>query len=190
MKSATKTYEDIKLSSKVTIGKYREYRTAKDRDAIANFIKERFTERYITPVKHNKSNGFCIMAVCCLMIEALESFRQGWPDTKGMSKAAFCSFFDKNDQFSDFRGYAEKFYTNIRCGILHQAETTGGWLIKRTGTLFDPTTKTINAKKFLDKLEMCLDSYCTELNGLNWGSTEWKSAIKKIDAICRNCISQ
>lgn len=39
-----------------------------------------------------------MMAVACLMIEALESFYQGWPDTNGRSKDAFCKFADWNSE--------------------------------------------------------------------------------------------
>jgi hypothetical protein len=69
-----------------------------------------------------------MMAVSCLMIEALECFRQGWIDTKerGKGAQAFRLFFDTAEPLKEFRGYAPAFYTHVRCGILHQAETTGG----------------------------------------------------------------
>lgn len=41
------------------------------------------------------------------------------------------------------------FFTDIRCGILHQAETRGGWKIQRKGTLLDDHNKTMNATVFL-----------------------------------------
>jgi hypothetical protein len=39
------------------------------------------------------------MAVSGLMIDALESFRQGWPSSEGKSKAVFCLFFEASDEF-------------------------------------------------------------------------------------------
>ncbi|RKX52190.1 MAG: hypothetical protein DRP30_06595 [Thermotoga sp.] len=64
----------------------------RDKNGIAKFIKERFTERYISPVKDGKQkSGFAIMALSCLMIEALESFRDRWKSTRNKSKKAFKS---------------------------------------------------------------------------------------------------
>jgi hypothetical protein len=182
--------ENCKLSSSVTIARYRKLEAEQKREEISDFIQERFKERYIIPLESiptGKKHGFCIMAVCCLMIEALESFRQGWVKSKGKSKAAFCYFFDDNEPFRDFCGYAQEFYNNVRCGILHQAETTGGWRIKREGTLFDSASKIINATKFLKELAKCLENYCDELKKSHWNSDLWQKVRKKMNAICANC---
>jgi hypothetical protein len=71
--------EEIKLSSSVTIRKYRKFEKNNNSEKIAEFIFNRFNERYILPLclDPKKRNGFCIMAVCCLMIEAVISFYYG-----------------------------------------------------------------------------------------------------------------
>jgi hypothetical protein len=56
-----------------------------------------------------------------------------------------------------------KFYDNIKCGILHQAETKDGYRILRKGPLLDSTKKTINAATFLGALKRCLDRYVREI---------------------------
>src|SRR3990170_2299006 len=101
--------ENTRLSSSVTIGKYRQFEANENREEIAKFILERFTERYITPLLGDtkKKHGFCIMAISCLMIEALESFRQGWCDTNGKSKKAFESFFQHCGQDSKLNVFSE-----------------------------------------------------------------------------------
>ncbi len=70
------TSKNVKLSKNVTINEYLHFEKTQNRERIAEFIKERFTERYITPLKVDaeKKHGFCTMAICCLMIEAFESF--------------------------------------------------------------------------------------------------------------------
>jgi hypothetical protein len=76
-----------------------------------------------------------MLAVCCLMVEALESFRNGWKGTQGIKggcEAAFRSFFEAHDQFKDLRPVASEFFKHVRCGILHQAETTGQWTVNRS----------------------------------------------------------
>jgi hypothetical protein len=52
---------------------------------IADFVYDRFFERYIRPIEsldRTDKNGFSIMAVSCIMIESLVSFKNGWEDTK------------------------------------------------------------------------------------------------------------
>ena len=179
--------DKIELAKGITIAQYRELVVGRKKDEIADFIRQRFTERYITPLETEKKNGFCIMAVCCLMIETLESFYHGWPNTKNKSESAFCFFFDRNAQFSAFHGHAHNFYSHVRCGILHQGETTGGWLIRRGGHLFDSSSKTINATKFLNTLKSSLNNYCNDLKGAEWNDALWKNLRRKIDAIVKNC---
>lgn len=179
--------DEIELAKGVTIAKYRELVVGRKKDGIADFIKQRFSERYITPLEAEKKNGFCIMAVCCLMIETLESFYQGWPNTNGKSKSAFCFFFDRNVQFSAFHGHAQNFYVHVRCGILHQGETTEGWLIWRKGPLFYPGKKIVNATRFLNALKSSLVHYCDDLKRRAWDDRLWKNLRNKMDAILKNC---
>src|SRR5690349_18373768 len=112
----------------------------RDRASIARLIEFRFTERYLDPALDNpKRHGFAMLAVCCLMVEALESFRNGWKGTQGVKggcEGAFSSFFEAHDQFKDLRPVASEFFKHVRCGILHQAETTGRWTVNRSAELF------------------------------------------------------
>ena len=131
-----------------------------------------------------------MMAVSCLMMESLESFCQGWKNSDRKSELAFCHFFDNHRQFDSFRGYSAQFYKNVRCGILHQAETTGGWKITRgkAAPLFDPgPSPTINATLFLQRLREVLDGFCDGLKTAAWNSTEWTNARTKMKALCDNC---
>lgn len=177
------------LSSSVSVADYKKMESNQDARAIADFVKERFMERYITPMRVDpkKKNGFTIMAVSCLLIEALESFYQGWPDSNSKSQLAFCNFFDRNQRFSSFRGLSQSLYKNVRCGILHQGEATGGWHIRRDGAILDKKTTTINAKLFHDEIEKVLTDYCDELRGSDWSAAIWKSFRKKMHSVCKNC---
>lgn len=87
--------QDVLLSSSIKISDYLELEGAKDRRAIANFVYNRFAERYIDPFEKQSpqsKHGFSLMAVNCLMIEALTSFRHGYPDTTGKSEQCFKEF--------------------------------------------------------------------------------------------------
>ncbi len=190
------TYDTTLLSRthRITIAKYRSLEQAQDRQALADFIYERFAERYIWPMESTPKedkNGFSIMAVSCLMIEAVETFRQGWPNSKNRSTEAFRKFFadtrTTKEPLAEFDQMSEQIYIHVRCGILHQAETTGGWRISRSGPLYDPATKTINATVFLRRLRRCLKNYCTELRQANWNDLIWVNFRIKMDAVCENC---
>lgn len=179
-----------KLSSSVDIQKLSQLIKDENRNQIAEFINERFYERYINPIKSlnpNEKHGFSIMAVSCLMIESLESFKLGYIDTKKKSKETFIKFLSTEPEFRDFIGYEESFYLNVRCGILHQSETTNGWKIRRKGQLFDSKTMTINATSFLNKLEKTLNKYTFDLKIKDWNSKIWGNLIKKLNSIINNC---
>ena len=180
--------EDTKLASNFTVRDYERAREVRDRRKIADAIRRRFLERYLDPVSTStRKHGFTMMAVSCLMIEALESFRQGWENSRDKGKSAFCFFFDTASPFAVFSGQASNFYVHVRCGILHQAETTGGWTVRRSGPLFDPSTNTINATTFVVTLKRFLEEYCFELEAKPWDGVEWKRVRIKMNAIVRNC---
>jgi hypothetical protein len=119
------------------------------------------------------------------MLEALESFKRGWKKSVHQSRRLFVEFLDREPEFAAFRGRGEEFYTHVRCGILHQAETTGGWRIMRSGSLLD--NQTINATKFVAALERVLKAYCSALKGEPWGSKEWNKVCRKMNHVCGNC---
>jgi hypothetical protein len=78
MADSLSEFERTQLSSSVTVANYRILEADQDRKAIADFVRERFTERYVEPVQSmGKKHGFCIMAVSCLLIEAIISFKMG-----------------------------------------------------------------------------------------------------------------
>jgi hypothetical protein len=73
-----------------------------------------------------EESGFLIMASCCLLIEGLTAFREGWRSTEGLSERAFHLFNEREDLYRDFRRHERSFWKGVRCGILHQGETING----------------------------------------------------------------
>lgn len=122
----------------VTISAYEKLRDGEKREEIADFVYERHYRRYLKPFefdddnyKKEYKNGFSIMANCCLLIETIESFYRGWPQSR--NELNFLKFFSRDSGFKEFStdDIPTQFYKHIRCGILHQGETTGGWTINR-----------------------------------------------------------
>lgn len=159
------------------------------KDYIINFIDHRIRGRYLNPlnqIPREHKSGFLMMATGCLLIETLQSFQLGLNDTKRESKLIFHGFFTKEE--SRFPGFTKfDFFRHIRCAILHQTETTGGYRILRKGPLFDTDLKAINADSFMRKIEQCLDAYIAELKASNNTAIVWTNAKKKIGHICDNC---
>ena len=179
--------KDILLASNFSIAQYQRAVRDRDSECLVRFVERRFLERYIKPISGRGRHGFSIMAICCLMIESLISFRRGWSATEENGDKVFGDFFSTHEPFNGLASVANQFYGHVRNGLLHQAETTGGWRIRRDREpLFDPETKTIEADRFRDAVEAALRKYCDELRGNSWDSNIWKNFRRKVDAICRN----
>mgnify|MGYP000847671356 CR=1 FL=1 len=178
------------LSENINCAELNELILNSEQVKIADFVYDRFFERYIRPIESsdkNDKNGFSIMAVSCLMIESLVSFKNGWEDTKNRSERAFRQFLTTEPEFDEFKELSKQFYINIRCGILHQSETTSGWKIKRVGSIYDSKTKTINATLFLKRLKKTLENYRQNLKSVEWDSSDWDNLRRKLRMIIKNC---
>ena len=174
----------------ILVADYKKLLADKDKKAIAEMLYHRFYGRYIKPYdfpepayKKHYRHGFSLMAISCLLIEALESFYQGWEETETYGSVAFESFFKRGNTFKEFIGI--KFYKHVRCGILHQGETTGGFTIVRQGQLIDH--KRIGAHRFFKAMGEALEAYRKSLEKAEWDSDVWVNARKKMQFILKHC---
>lgn len=179
-----------KLTGDTTVGQLKNWVSILDDEAkekIVVLIDHRFRNRYLKHAEAAES-GFLKMALACLLIEALQSFKQGINNTKGRSQEMFRNFFSEESlQFPGFAEIADDFYINIRCGILHQAETTNAWRILLPGKILDQKTYAIGSRNFLTSLKKSLDNYTNTLRQEEVSSHYWKNAIRKLEDICDNC---
>ena len=153
-----------KLSSSTTVADYKKLEAANDRKRLAQFLVERFDERYFRPIEESPSkHGFAVLAVACLVIETLESFYQGRADTKNASTQMFRDFLARDTALKVLAGGNDWFYKDIRCGILHQSESRGGWRILRTGPLLDAQAKILNATAILRALRREVRQYAQKI---------------------------
>lgn len=188
-------YHPTDENKHVRISTYEQWRDAQRKDEIADFIYERHYSRYIKPFEFDDptfrkeyKNGFAIMANCCLLIETHESFHRGW--ARSRKELNFLKFFTRENEFKEFAtdDMPTQFYKHIRCGILHQGETTGGWAINRSSaSLLDKSNRSINAFLFASKLKKSLEAYRSTLKASDWNSQIWKNLREKMKSIIKNC---
>ena len=177
----------------VTVKEYNHMKEEKNKEKIADFIYNRLYSRYIKPFEFNNEiykkqykSGFSMMASYCLLIETLQSFKNGWGDSDRKSEQAFKEFFKDNEDFDTLNNKGKEIYKNIRCGILHQGETTDGWKIRREGDELE-NNKTINAVRFGKVLEKSLENYREKLKTEEWDSEIWDNCRTKMRKIIQNC---
>ncbi|MDR2651218.1 MAG: hypothetical protein LBC68_02735 [Prevotellaceae bacterium] len=185
--------------NEVTIKDYLKYVEEKNKEKIAEFIYQRLYTRYLKPLEYNNDeykNGFAIMANCCLLIETLQSFRDGLGNSDGQSGKLFEKFFKKDNIFKEHKDFQKiDFYHNIRCGILHQGETTGGWKIERGSVnesecvgLINIPQHTIDSEKFAENLNESLKAYSNELkDSVDWYNELWENFRCKMRFIISHC---
>jgi len=107
-----------------------------DWDIAIKIFEDRMEGRFLKQIEILDKNpnrdigvfaGFAIMSLDCLFVETLEQFHKGKIRTgQGMDEKAFFDFFQRSSKFKLFfstQAKAAIFYKQIRCGLLHQAQT-------------------------------------------------------------------
>lgn len=210
MKSPAST--EPELAGGWSISRVRLALNSADKTSLTAFLTKRYEERFFEPIQRLRSSpghfhgyGFAIMALCSLLVESLQCYREGLPTThdgeyRGLAAfsppaaydvaaaerrnglEAFRSFFalpQNRALFPDVDG--ELFYRAIRNGILHQAQTKSGWRI-RTGQakLWNSVDKIVDRDKFADAISSAFKKYIEELEAADWDEQIWTKARRKI----------
>lgn len=166
---------------------------ADDWPEAAAIVRDRLEGRFLrfaTSCLKSKYSGFVVLSIDSLLAEAIQQFKDGITDGHGKSKSLVKRFLE-NERFQpDFDLPArEAFYVDIRCGLLHQAEAKGMWLIRRNQpSLLRKTVGTngyiIDVRRFHSAISDSLNDYVgfisapanSSLRGNLW---------KKMDRICQ-----
>src|ERR1700722_13039670 len=154
---------------------------------------------------HSKGFGFAIMSLCSLLVENLQCYRLGLPTThngeypllarlapppeydipraeRRNGRQVFLEFFAFAPNQQLFPGVnGETYYSFIRNGLLHQAQTKDGWRIKiRQAHLWNDQSKVVDRDKFADALSRAFSFYLAELTNARWDDDLWRKARRKI----------
>ncbi len=147
------------------------------------------------------------MALCSLLIETIQSFWEGLPSTNtadlgrlkknysppvefqvpesdwpNKGEDIFVAFFS-NSLFAYFFPGVDgvKFYKNIRCGLLHQAQTKDGWKLTAVGEdLWNEVESTINRDLFSKSVRTSFFAYTNLLGMPGLAPERWAKARRKI----------
>jgi hypothetical protein len=135
--------------------------------------------------------GFSIMALCCLLIDTLQEFREKPPHPvqSGATEQQFKSFLRRpafGDTFKD-DALVRNFVKGIRNAILHEAETRK-WVIWRdepVGQIVAPEEDgfALNRTLFYEAVKNEFDSYVRELREPS-NETLRRRFKEKMDDIC------
>ena len=157
--------------------------------AIAIFsdrINGRFLDQIHFLLNDCNKNGFSVMALVCLLIETFAQFKNGLNDTSSTSAATYSDFLYYDLGCFPSQQVAKKFYTYIRCGILHQAQTK-----PKSGLTFGATNAVnwsnnflmISVDRFVEAVDTYFFEYCNQLRDPS-NSELRLNFIKKMNFIC------
>lgn len=173
-------------------------------EALNDYFLKRLNLRYLTPIevlrKHGtlSGEGFSILAILCTLIEFLESTVEGLKyrflksgeklDKFEYSKSSelFIDFLCNREPFNkEFNStLAVEFYINIRCGLLHEAQTKNHWRVRaknKEGKMIEKDQKIVYRDNFMDAIYLFIKLYSVELKS----NKKFQEAfIRKFDSLC------
>ena len=177
--------------------------------AFHRFYRTRIDTRYLHPIASiqqddtQRGEGFAIAALFCTLIEFLESCERG-DNFRFIGRTGAKlqpNEYNERQASSYFKGFlrtrkpfntlipsmlVDSFYQNVRCGLLHEARTKGGWVISTRasgGALISQKGGQITL--FRNQLIPALETYFLEYRKrlLNNPTTQ-QAFIRKFDHLC------
>lgn len=143
-------------------------------------LRRRLGARFLRPAHsllRQRRSGFAVLALDSLLVETLQQFREGVPETPYVTRNGR-RVLASEDYFKAFltgpyfgSGFDEQtatlFYRTIRCGILHQAEVKCSSLVRRDRPLVSLTSDgkgvVVNPQLFHARVEVAFRSYLADL---------------------------
>ena len=181
----------MRISADYTVEDWKGLAFASETDwALAvDMFRDRLKSRHLDHIDvllTRKTSGFAVLSLDCTLVETLQQYRLGSRKTpRGKGKEYFVEFLTATAFSQHFqKDSAEIFYTEIRCGLLHQAEAEGSSRIKRgerplVEYTADHKSVVINVHRFHALLKEVISSYEQEL--LRPGSVSAPPGVQKED---------
>lgn len=163
-----------------------------DWDKAIEIFEDRFRERYFSPINlliHNPElNGFAIMALNCLLVDTFYQFEEGLEQTNN-NRECYVNFLKSHlSSIVASENMAKRFYKDIRCGILHSAQTNNGSMLAfENGRAIEyingHTSIKVNVKVFSYEMINYFQSYIYRLKSADKKTRE--NFIRKMHYVCR-----
>lgn len=173
-------------------------------EALNDYFLKRLDIRYLNPIrtlqKHDtlSGEGFSILAILCTLIEFLESTVKGfnyrypkygeklgkfeYSKSSKLFKDFLCNREPFNKEFDS--ELATNFYINIRCGLLHEAQTKNRWRVRaknKEGKIIEKDQKIIYRDNFMEAIKLFIKLYSVELKS----NKKFQEAfIRKFNSLC------
>jgi hypothetical protein len=167
-----------------------------------DLFETRLNRKFFNPLgelikqKKQKGEGFTIVTTQCALVESLASFRKGQIFNHQKNKNSpifeynssgnmFVEFLQTDEIFENnfwtiengkkkenFPFSADRFYSDVRCGLMHEARTKNEWFINTTKKKITTAkifiVKEGNKTKILRsilhyRLKSCVKKYCADL---------------------------
>ncbi|NQZ03500.1 hypothetical protein [Idiomarina sp.] len=191
------------VSPNYRVRDWHEARGGDDWATMVAIFKDRINGRFLGPIqlieedsKIGRFAGFSIMALDCLLVETLNQFYQGLDETPKDNRKQFWHFFRGSEHFrqSFTRKVSDIFYSHVRCGLLHQAQTKKGTLIRTDrDRMIDSAPGGGNEGIIVDRvrfhgaLKQEISDYTRRLEGCEEdGPNLRKNFVMKMQYICGN----
>lgn len=189
------------ISPKYTVYDWQQLHLDRDENdwqKAVEILNDRIRGRYFSPIEllisaddeksiSERSFGFAILALDCLLVETFQSFIDGAESSEGKSKQVFVQFLTTRSRFKAHfdKALAEKFYSEYRSGILHQGEIQGDGLVWSIGSLVMQLSNriVINRTAFHNALKDEFNDYLAQLRSPQ--EIELRANFrKKMNGIC------
>ncbi|WP_372366420.1 gamma-glutamylcyclotransferase family protein [Candidatus Uabimicrobium sp. HlEnr_7] len=206
--------DNTKISGNITVEEWKNLRTIllknmkelplQEWNAAFDIFYSRIQTRFLNPITSilekdlMQGEGFTVVAIQCILIEFLEAFYQGkiytvkrdnlWLYEYRSSRQLFKDFLlghaPFNEQFSE--KLAANFYSHIRCGLLHEAQTKETSKIRARSSSnlvkeLDKGNMIIYRTNFQEALICFIENYKNELL-VNMKRRQ--NFIRKMDDLC------
>jgi hypothetical protein len=160
---------------------------------VIDVFRRRIDERFLLPIalllspQAGSVPGFAILALDCLLIDTIQSFREGRVTTGEIRPGRSFKNFLRSPRFTAFSSRdRDDFFHYVRNGLLHNGETRGDWKVRADTvnmlTKAASGTRTVNRTLFHEAIVAEFNEYCAKVSS---GDPKTRELfLRRMDAIC------
>ncbi len=156
-------------------------------------VRDRLDGRFLKQARQIMDcpySAFAVLTIDSAVIETLEQFRRGVPETPSGKSGEFFREFLTTTRLKRYFNVerADLFYTTVRCGLLHQGETKLESRVTKKPFVVRRSRAgkgiRVNARRFHEELEATFEEY---VSALLKGDRDLRTAfVKKMGYIARS----